>query len=83
MLYRPGIQLRHFSARFAITASVEQTSRLSLIATTAPVEITGEQFNRVSMRFFLPGALAAKGAPEPLVSGVQTSGRRRSTSPYS
>jgi SOUL heme-binding protein len=44
------------SARFAMTAPVEQTSQPSLIAMTAPVEITGKQSNRVSMRFFLPGA---------------------------
>ena len=52
------------SSRFAMTAPVEQTSQPSLIAMTAPVQITGKQSNRISMRFFLPGALAAKGAPE-------------------
>jgi hypothetical protein len=59
------------SARFAMTAPVEQTSQPSLIAMTAPVEITGKQSNRVSMRFFLPGAVAAKGAPEPLDNRVR------------
>jgi len=59
------------SARFAMTAPVEQTSQPSLIAMTAPVEITGKQSNRVSMRFFLPDAVAAKGAPEPLDDRVK------------
>ena len=59
------------SARLAMTAPVEQVSQPSLIAMTAPVEITGQQSNRVSMRFFLPGALAAKGAPEPLDNRVR------------
>ena len=59
------------SGRFAMTAPVEQTSQRSLIAMTAPVEITGKQSNRVSMRFFLPGAVAAKGAPEPLDDRVK------------
>ncbi len=59
------------SARFAMTAPVEQTSQPSLIAMTAPVEITGKQSNRVSMRFFLPSVLAAKGAPEPLDNRVR------------
>ena len=59
------------SARFAMDAPVEQASQPSLIAMTAPVEITGKQSNRVSMRFFLPGALAAKGAPEPLDNRVR------------
>ncbi len=59
------------SARFAMTAPVEQASQPSLIAMTAPVEITGKQSNRVNMRFFLPGALAAKGAPEPLDNRVR------------
>jgi hypothetical protein len=40
-------------------------------AMTAPVEITDKQSNRVSMRFFLPSALAAKGAPEPLDNRVR------------
>jgi SOUL heme-binding protein len=59
------------SARFAMTAPVKQTSQPSLMAMTAPVQITGKQSNRVSMRFFLPGALAAKGAPEPLDDRVK------------
>ena len=59
------------SSRFAMTAPVEQTSQPSLIAMTAPVQITGKQSNRISMRFFLPGALAAKGAPEPLDNRVR------------
>ena len=59
------------SVRFAMTAPVEQTSQPSLIAMTAPVQITGKQSNRVSMQFFLPGALAAKGAPEPLDNRVR------------
>jgi hypothetical protein len=59
------------SGRFAMSTPVEQTSQPSLIAMTAPVEITGKQSNRVSMRFFLPGALAAKGAPEPLDNRVR------------
>jgi len=59
------------SARFAMTAPVEQISQPSLIAMTAPLQITGKQSNRVSMRFFLPGALAAKGAPEPLNNRVR------------
>jgi hypothetical protein len=54
-----------------MTAPVEQISQPSLIAMTAPVQITGKQSNRVSMRFFLPGALAAKGAPEPLNNRVR------------
>ena len=59
------------SASFAMTALVEQTSQPSLIALTAPVEITGKRSNRVSMRFFLPGALSVKGAPEPLDNRVR------------
>ena len=59
------------SVKLAMTAPVEQSSQPSLIAMTAPVEITGKQSNRKSMRFFLPSAVAAKGAPEPLDQRVR------------
>jgi hypothetical protein len=61
----------HGSARLSMTAPVEQTSQPSLLAMTAPVEITGKQSNRITMRFFLPLALASKGAPEPLDKRVR------------
>jgi SOUL heme-binding protein len=59
------------SGRFAMTGPVERSSQPSLIPMTAPVQITGEPSNRARMRFFLPGALTAKGAPEPLDSRVR------------
>jgi hypothetical protein len=55
-------------ARFPMTAPVEQSS---LIAMTAPVEITRNRSSQVRMRFFLPTALAAKGAPEPIDDRVK------------
>jgi hypothetical protein len=58
-------------ARFPMTAPVEQSSQPSLIAMTAPVEITRNRSSQVRMRFFLPTALAAKGAPEPIDDRVK------------
>lgn len=58
-------------AKLAMTPSVEQSSQPVLIAMTAPVEIAGRQSNRIGMRFFLPSAVAAKGAPEPLAQRVR------------
>jgi hypothetical protein len=58
-------------ARLAMTAPVEQTGAPSRIAMTAPVEIAGGQANGITMRFFLPGAMVRKGAPEPLDARVR------------
>jgi len=59
------------SAKFAMTAPVEQTSQPLLIATTGPVEATGTQSNQVTMRFFLPSAFAKKRCPQPLDNRVR------------
>ncbi|MGD0075609.1 MAG: heme-binding protein [Candidatus Binataceae bacterium] len=58
-------------ARLAMTAPVEETSQPSFIAMTAPVEITDKRSDRVTMRFFLPSAVAVKGAPEPADNRVR------------
>lgn len=58
-------------ARLAMTAPVEQSSASSPIAMTAPVEISGEQPNRIRMRFFLPARIVAAGAPQPLDARVR------------
>ena len=58
-------------ARLLMTAPVEQSSQPSLIAMTAPVEIARNRSSQVRMRFFLPTALAAEGAPEPLDDRVK------------
>lgn len=57
--------------KLAMTAPVEQTTEPSLIAMTAPVEIAGRQSNRLRMRFFLPGKLAASSAPQPIDNRVR------------
>lgn len=69
LAYIAGANRGH--ARFPMTAPVEQSSQPSLIAMTAPVEITRAQSSQVRMRFFLPSASAAKGAPEPLDGRVK------------
>lgn len=69
LAYIAGANRGH--ARFQMTAPVEQSSQPSLIAMTAPVEIARDQSSQVRMRFFLPAALAAKGAPEPIDDRVK------------
>ena len=58
-------------AKFPMTAPVEQSSEPSLIGMTAPVEIIRNRSNQVTMQFFLPATLDAKGAPEPLNDRVK------------